>query len=217
MQDTVSSFKDMSDMPDRDVLPAAASSSWFTRVVFSRVPQVTRLERDPSTGTAIQEVSFWLNFQHALNHIREERESAHVHLTLDVLKHARRFHATVRYAMTGALVVVVPVGCAKTQRKSKTKETSLKKRKAERARKYKAVLSRRRERQIEKSSRVHCTKPVAESSSRDIARTPCRRLCAWKYRAVDCAGFRTVSRLFLPFSSSSSSSFSPSSSPTLQL
>ncbi len=44
----------------------------------------------------MQEVSFWLNLQHALNHIKEERESTHVNLTLEVLKHARRFHATVR-------------------------------------------------------------------------------------------------------------------------
>lgn len=59
---------------------------------------MTRLERDPSTGTAIQEVSFWLNLLSALSHIREECESTHVHLTQEVLKHARRFRATVRCA-----------------------------------------------------------------------------------------------------------------------
>jgi dynein heavy chain 1 len=44
-----------------------------------------------------QEISFWLNLERALLRIQEKRESVEVALTLDILKHGKRFHATVRY------------------------------------------------------------------------------------------------------------------------
>ena len=59
--------------------------------------QVTRLERDASSGTALQEISFWLNLENALNRIQRKRDSPEVNLTLDVLKAGKRFHATVSF------------------------------------------------------------------------------------------------------------------------
>jgi len=59
--------------------------------------QVTKLDRDPSSGTALQEISFWLGLERALQRIQEKRESVEVTLTLDVLKHGKRFHATVSF------------------------------------------------------------------------------------------------------------------------
>lgn len=59
--------------------------------------QVTKLDRDPSSGTALQEISFWLNLERALLKIQDKRESLEVSLTLDVLKHGKRFHATVSF------------------------------------------------------------------------------------------------------------------------
>jgi dynein heavy chain 1 len=59
--------------------------------------QVTKLDRDPSSGTALQEISFWLNLERALHRIQEKRESLDVSLTLDILKHGKRFHATVSF------------------------------------------------------------------------------------------------------------------------
>lgn len=59
--------------------------------------QVTKLDRDPSSGTALQEISFWLNLERALHRIQEKRESLEVSLTLDILKHGKRFHATVSF------------------------------------------------------------------------------------------------------------------------
>lgn len=61
------------------------------------VLQVTKLDRDPSSGTALQEISFWLNLERALHRIQEKRESMEVSLTLDILKHGKRFHATVSF------------------------------------------------------------------------------------------------------------------------
>lgn len=61
------------------------------------IQKVTKLERDPSSGTALQEISFWLNLERALLRIQEKRESPEVLLTLDILKKGKRFHATVSF------------------------------------------------------------------------------------------------------------------------
>ena len=59
--------------------------------------QVTKLDRDPASGTALQEISFWLNLERALLRIQDIRESPDIALTLDILKHGKRFHATVSF------------------------------------------------------------------------------------------------------------------------
>lgn len=59
--------------------------------------QVTKLDRDPSSGTALQEISFWLGLERALLRIQEKRENIEIALTLDILKHGKRFHATVSF------------------------------------------------------------------------------------------------------------------------
>eukprot|EP00052_Salpingoeca_macrocollata_P029602 m.302295 g.302295 ORF g.302295 m.302295 type:complete len:4671 (+) comp22998_c0_seq14:51-14063(+) len=61
------------------------------------IQKVTRLERDPSSGTAMQEVSFWLNLERALLSIKDKRDSPEVTMTLEVLKLGKRFHATVGF------------------------------------------------------------------------------------------------------------------------
>lgn len=61
------------------------------------IQKVTKLDRDPSSGTALQEISFWLNLERALLRIQEKRESVEVALTLDILKKGKRFHATVSF------------------------------------------------------------------------------------------------------------------------
>lgn len=67
------------------------------RIVFNLYLQVTKLDRDPSSGTSLQEISFWLNLERALHRIQEKRGSIEVALTLDILKHGKRFHATVSF------------------------------------------------------------------------------------------------------------------------
>lgn len=61
------------------------------------IKKVTKLDRDPSTGTALQEITFWLNLEKALNKILEKRESIEVTLTLDILRSGKRFIATVSF------------------------------------------------------------------------------------------------------------------------
>lgn len=64
---------------------------------IKEIQKVTKLNRDPESGTALQEISFWLNLERALHRIQEKRESTEVTLTLDILKHGKRFHATVSF------------------------------------------------------------------------------------------------------------------------
>nr|XP_018911901.1 PREDICTED: dynein heavy chain, cytoplasmic [Bemisia tabaci] len=64
---------------------------------IKEIKKVTKLERDPTNGTALQEISFWLNLERALHRIQEKRESIEVALTLEILKHGKRFHATVSF------------------------------------------------------------------------------------------------------------------------
>ncbi|KAJ9599379.1 hypothetical protein L9F63_010141, partial [Diploptera punctata] len=64
---------------------------------IKEIQKVTKLDRDPSSGTALQEISFWLNLERALHRIQEKRESLEVALTLDILKHGKRFHATISF------------------------------------------------------------------------------------------------------------------------
>lgn len=64
---------------------------------IKEIQKVTKLDRDPSSGTALQEISFWLNLERALHRIQEKRDSPEVALTLDILKHGKRFHATVSF------------------------------------------------------------------------------------------------------------------------
>ena len=55
---------------------------------------MTKIERDPTSGTALQEVNFWLNMQRALQSVRQKIEAPEVQLTLEVLKSGKRFQAT---------------------------------------------------------------------------------------------------------------------------
>lgn len=61
------------------------------------IQKVTNLDRDAGSGTAMQEISFWLNLERALLRIQEKRESIEVVTTLEILKNGKRFHATVSF------------------------------------------------------------------------------------------------------------------------
>lgn len=58
---------------------------------------ITRMSRDPDSGTAAQEINFWLSMETALKHIEDQLQGKGVTLTLNVLRNAKRFHATVSF------------------------------------------------------------------------------------------------------------------------
>ena len=64
---------------------------------------MTKLDKDPSCDTALQEISFWLKLERTLLKIQEKRESVEVVLTLDILKHRKMFHAPVAFDMDTGL------------------------------------------------------------------------------------------------------------------
>ncbi|CAJ0587193.1 unnamed protein product, partial [Mesorhabditis spiculigera] len=64
---------------------------------IKEIQKVTKLERDPASGSSLQEMNFWLNLERALQKIQEKRECEEIQLTLEVLKAGKRFHATVSF------------------------------------------------------------------------------------------------------------------------
>ncbi|GME34113.1 ATPase AAA+ type core [Neofusicoccum parvum] len=62
------------------------------------IQTITKTNRDPASGTANQEINFWLNMESALAGIEQQLRSDGVSLTMDVLRHAKRFQATVSFS-----------------------------------------------------------------------------------------------------------------------
>lgn len=80
-------------------------NSWI-----KEIQNVTKLNRDVSSGTASQEINFWLSMEKALEGIEEQLRSDPIVLTLDILKHAKRFHATVSFIADTGLKEATDVG-----------------------------------------------------------------------------------------------------------
>ncbi|CBX94114.1 similar to cytoplasmic dynein 1 heavy chain 1 [Plenodomus lingam JN3] len=62
------------------------------------IQTITKTTRDVSTGTAAQEINFWISMESRLQDIETQLGSPGVRLTLDVLKNAKRFQATVSFS-----------------------------------------------------------------------------------------------------------------------
>ena len=80
-------------------------NSWI-----KEIQAVTRLSRDVASGTASQEINFWLSMEHALEGIETQLRGEEVTLALDVLKHAKRFHATVSFIADTGLKEAADIG-----------------------------------------------------------------------------------------------------------
>ncbi|KAJ2009178.1 dynein heavy chain [Coemansia thaxteri] len=64
---------------------------------IKEIQKVTKLDRDPGSGTTSQEINFWLSMERALERIEDQLQGDEIVLTMDVLKAAKRFHATVSF------------------------------------------------------------------------------------------------------------------------
>ncbi|KAK9422351.1 putative Dynein heavy chain [Seiridium unicorne] len=92
--------------PSTDMIPASLlSDSTFMNNLQSTVNNwiksiqgITKMTRDPVTRTATQEINFWLSMESALENIEMQLRSDGVMLTLEILKHAKRFQATVSFS-----------------------------------------------------------------------------------------------------------------------
>ncbi|KAF2396617.1 cytoplasmic dynein-like protein 1 heavy chain 1 [Trichodelitschia bisporula] len=84
--------------------PKLLNDSTFLNQLQSNVNQwihsiqnTTKVDRDPSKISASQEINFWLQMEHALELIEQQLSSAGVLLTLEVLRNAKRFQATISF------------------------------------------------------------------------------------------------------------------------
>ncbi|KAF1990825.1 hypothetical protein K402DRAFT_460233 [Aulographum hederae CBS 113979] len=56
------------------------------------IQMATKSDRDPSTGTAAQEINFWIGFEASLDAIQRQLDSPGVKLTLDLMGMAKRYN-----------------------------------------------------------------------------------------------------------------------------
>jgi dynein heavy chain 1 len=84
--------------------PHLLSDSSFLNTLHSHVNSwiksiqaVTKLSRDVSSGTASQEINFWLSLERALENIEAQLRTDEVNMVMDCLRNAKRFHATVSF------------------------------------------------------------------------------------------------------------------------
>lgn len=61
------------------------------------IQAVTKLTRDVSSGTASQEINFWLSLERALEAIETQLRSDEVIMVMDALRNAKRYLATVSF------------------------------------------------------------------------------------------------------------------------
>lgn len=62
------------------------------------IQSITKMSRDPDSGSAAQEINFWLSMESALEGIEMQLKSDGVQLTMEILRHAKRFQATVSFS-----------------------------------------------------------------------------------------------------------------------
>ncbi|OCH94192.1 dynein heavy chain [Obba rivulosa] len=87
-----------------DIPSKLLNDSTFLNTLHGHVNQwiksiqtVTKLSRDVSSGTASQEINFWLSLERALEGIETQLRSEEVDMVMGCLRNAKRFHATVSF------------------------------------------------------------------------------------------------------------------------
>ncbi|KAH3679920.1 hypothetical protein WICMUC_000663, partial [Wickerhamomyces mucosus] len=61
------------------------------------IQSITKHQREVSQESALDEVNYWISMENALNSIQDQLNSASIQLTLEILKHGKRFHATTSF------------------------------------------------------------------------------------------------------------------------
>ena len=79
-------------------------------VWIKSIQAVTKLTRDVSSGTASQEINFWLSLERALEAIDTQLRSEEVDLVMDCLRNAKRFRATVTFMSDTGIKGAIDVG-----------------------------------------------------------------------------------------------------------
>jgi len=61
------------------------------------IQTITKMSRDADSGSAAQEINFWLSMESALEGIEKQLQGEGVVLTLDILRQAKRYQATLSF------------------------------------------------------------------------------------------------------------------------
>lgn len=61
------------------------------------IQTITKMSRDADSGSAAQEINFWLSMETALEGIENQLRGDGVQLTMDILRHAKRYQATLSF------------------------------------------------------------------------------------------------------------------------
>ncbi len=105
VQNAIDQARMNGERPQASHIPAKTlADSTFLNALQNNVNQwirsvqsVTKLTRDVSSGTASQEINFWLSMERAIEGIDEQLKSDGVVITLDCLRNAKRYRATVTF------------------------------------------------------------------------------------------------------------------------
>ncbi|KKY18692.1 putative dynein heavy chain [Phaeomoniella chlamydospora] len=92
--------------PTIDLVPAAAldnsnalnSVQAHVNTWIKSIQSITKMSRDPECESAAQEINFWLSMEDALEGIEQQLRSDGVALTMEILKHAKRYQAALSFS-----------------------------------------------------------------------------------------------------------------------
>lgn len=106
VQDAINSASANRTKPSIDLIPPdLLSDSRFLNDLqntvntwIKSIQAITKMSRDPESGSAAQEINFWLSMETALENVEVQLRSTGVQLTMDILKQAKRFQATVSFS-----------------------------------------------------------------------------------------------------------------------
>ncbi|KAJ5496798.1 Dynein heavy chain domain-2 [Penicillium fimorum] len=91
--------------PSVELIPSTVlESSAFTNSIqnvvngwIRSIQTITKMSRDPDSESASPEVNFWLSLETALEGIEAQLQSEGVRLTMDILRHAKRYQPTLSF------------------------------------------------------------------------------------------------------------------------
>ncbi|KAJ5199992.1 Dynein heavy chain domain-2 [Penicillium cf. griseofulvum] len=91
--------------PSVELIPSTVlESSAFTNSIqnvvngwIRSIQTITKMSRDPDIESASPEVNFWLSLEAALEGIEAQLQSEGVRLTMDILRHAKRYQPTLSF------------------------------------------------------------------------------------------------------------------------
>lgn len=110
IQEALDSAAKQNTKPSYDQLPSEllADSTFLNDLNntvnswIKSIQTISKLSRDAESGSATQEINYWLNLETALKNVDKQTRNDGVQLTLGILQHAKRYQARVSfYADTG--------------------------------------------------------------------------------------------------------------------